>query len=225
MEPEVTMPVETVSVEPTPSPETETAPTPAEPTEPATPAAPELYELPDGRKVDAETLSKEWKDNFYPDYTRKSQTLAEIEKGKINNEPAPSKYADPTYQPSTYQEIIEAAKIEALKEIETRERTRIEEQRAIENTIAAQLTELKQVDPALNENALFLHATKYGFRDLKVAHQNMRDMSELAKKVQATTAQNIAKRADPVSVTPGGTGTRPDPSSFDSAIDYLRSLK
>src|SRR4029079_11164306 len=34
----------------------------------------ELYELPDGRKVDAQTLQKEWKTNFLPDYTKKSQT-------------------------------------------------------------------------------------------------------------------------------------------------------
>jgi len=42
----------------------------------------ELYDLPDGRKVDGKTLSKEWKENFYPDYTRKSQKLSEFEKAQ-----------------------------------------------------------------------------------------------------------------------------------------------
>jgi hypothetical protein len=36
----------------------------------------ELFELPDGRKVDGKTLSKEWKENFYPEFTRKSQQLS-----------------------------------------------------------------------------------------------------------------------------------------------------
>lgn len=40
----------------------------------------ELFELPDGRKVDALTLSKEWKENFYPEFTRRSQSLAEYRK-------------------------------------------------------------------------------------------------------------------------------------------------
>jgi hypothetical protein len=40
----------------------------------------ELFELPDGRKVDAATLSKEWKENFMPEFTKRSQTLAEIER-------------------------------------------------------------------------------------------------------------------------------------------------
>lgn len=39
-----------------------------------------LFELPDGRKVDALTLSKEWKENFYPEFTRRSQALADFRK-------------------------------------------------------------------------------------------------------------------------------------------------
>lgn len=40
----------------------------------------ELFELPDGRKVDALTLSKEWKEKFYPEFTRRSQALADFRK-------------------------------------------------------------------------------------------------------------------------------------------------
>ena len=40
----------------------------------------EVFELPDGRKVDAKTLSKEWKENFYPEFTRRSQKLSEFQK-------------------------------------------------------------------------------------------------------------------------------------------------
>ena len=45
----------------------------------STPETP-MYELPDGRKVTGEELSREWKDNFLPDYTKKSQELAKLNK-------------------------------------------------------------------------------------------------------------------------------------------------
>lgn len=214
------VPAEAPSVEPT-----QETPAPVEAAQPAEPVA-ELYELPDGRKVDAETLSKEWKQNFYPDYTRKSQELA-----KVKTEPLPTKetpqspFADPTYVPSSYEELLQVAEERALKAIEAKEQARIDAQTTLENAVAGQLDSIKKVDPTLNENALFLHATKYGFRDLSVAYQNMKDMSAIVKSVQQTTAANIAKRNDPVSVTPGATGQRPDPSQFANAREYLRSLK
>lgn len=218
--------IEVVTSESTP--ETPSEPTstetPAEPVEPAKTAEPELYELPDGRKVDAETLSKEWKENFYPDYTRKSQALAAKEQNLPETKPT-NPLADPKYVPQTYAELAQIIREGTLQEIEAKEQARIEQGQAVENEVANQLTEVKKLEPSLNENALFLHANKYGFRDLRVAHQNMKDMSELAKNVQQTTAKNIAKRNDPVSISPGATGARPDPSQFANARDYLRSLK
>jgi hypothetical protein len=186
----------------------------------------ELFELPDGRKVDAMTLTKEWKENFLPDYTRKSQELAKVSKGDIiNKEPEKSPYADPEYVPESYEELLRIAEERALAKIDEREKERLNQQIAIENEVASQLEEVKKIDPSLNENSLFLHATKYGFRDLKVAYQNMKDMNELVKNVQKTTATNIAKRIDPVSVTGTSGGSTPNPSDFQSATEYLRSLK
>jgi len=46
----------------------------------------------------------------------------------------------------------------------------------------------------------------------------------LVKNVQETTAKNIAKRQDPVSITPGAGVGRPDPRAFGSATDFLRSI-
>lgn len=183
----------------------------------------QLFELPDGRKVDAETLQSEWKNNFYPEYTRKSQELA-----ALKNQPKdeiPKVYEDPEYVPQTYAEIIQLAKEAALNEIRQTEEQRIEQQKAVENEVIEQLNAVKAIDPKVDENKLFLHANKYGFRDLKIAYENMKDMSLLAKNVQQTTAQNIAKRSDPVSVSPGAIGYKPDPSQFSTALDYLRSLK
>jgi hypothetical protein len=42
----------------------------------------ELFDLPDGRKVDKKTLTKEWKENFYPEFTRRSQKLKDYEKAE-----------------------------------------------------------------------------------------------------------------------------------------------
>lgn len=186
---------------------------------------PELFELPDGRKVDALTLSKEWKENFYPDYTRKSQALAAKEE-PITNQPAQNPLADPNYVPQTYEELANQIKQQTLDAIAQQQQETLNQQQAIEDAVSAQLTELKTAEPTLNENALFLHATKYGFRDLKLAHQNMKDMSNLAKNVQKTTADNIQKRNDPVSIQPNSSGGAvPDRTSFATATDFLRSLK
>lgn len=217
---EVTPSVETPSEQP----ETVT-PTVTETTEPVVPTEPELYELPDGRKVDADTLSKEWKENFYPDYTRKSQELAKVKTETLpNNEPAKNPLADPDYVPQTYEELAQQIEARMIEKQEARDREIVERRQEVENQVVNQLNTIKKTDPSLNENALFLHATKYGFRDLTVAYQNMKDMNQLAKTVQQTTAKNIAKRSDPVSISPGASGIQSDPSQFSTARDYLRSL-
>lgn len=201
----------------------------AETTEPAAPAEPEeeLFELPDGRKVDSETLAKEWKENFMPDYTKKSQELAKLKPSEITNDnkPTPKVYEDPEWQPETYAELIELAKNEVKWDLEASRIAEIEARQNLENQVLEQLDEIKKVDPSVNENALFLHANKYGFRDLRYAHQNMKDMSEVIKKTQKVTADNITKRKDPVSVTPGAIGNSSNPSNFGTAVDFLRSLK
>lgn len=211
-----------------------TPPAPSEPTEPVTPPVegdptptpvPELFELPDGRKVDAATLAHEFKNNFLPDYTRKSQALAQI--NKAGDPPLPTStdpLADPDWTPGSYAELLKVAQERAIQALEDKEQAKVAQQQEIENQVIAQLNEIKTTDPNLNETALFLHANKYGFRDLKQAHTNMQDMKVLAKTVQTTTAKNIAKRNDPVSMAPGATGSRPDPGHFSSARDYLKSL-
>lgn len=213
------------AAEPTPSPETPPVDPAANP-DPAPTAEPELFELPDGRKVDAETLAKEWKDNFAPEFTRKSQELAQLKNGTLPSNPTvKSPLADPNWTPQSYAELVDIAKQSMKEDLEAKEQARIEQQAAIENEVVSQLTEIKKSDPTLNENALFLHANKYGFRDLRVAHKNMQDMGQLAKNVQKTTVNNITKRNDPVSVVPGATGTAPNPANFSNAIEFLRSIK
>jgi hypothetical protein len=214
------IPVDAPSVETTteaPTEKTETVTT-------TEPTAPELYELPDGRKVDGVTVAQEYK-NLLSDYTRKSQELAQVKNGHEPLQKQTTETPTDEYVPQTYEELFQIAEQRALKAIEAKEQARLDERKQIEDTIASQLSELKTTDPSLNESALFTHATKYGFKDLKIAHQNMKDMNALAKNVQQTTVKNIQKRNDPVSAVPGATGQRPNPSGFSSAVEYFRSLK
>ena len=212
--------------------------TPVETKETVQPTEPTLYDLPDGRKVDASTLAREFKENFLPDYTRKSQTLAEIEKNKIK-EVVEDPYAKPDYVPKNYREVINIGKQEALQEFEAKEQAKVEEQQKIEKEnqqkiekIEADIVSLKSIDPKLNEEALFKHANdyreKYGieFPTLQAAYQHMKDIGILAKTVQQTTAKNIQKRNDPVSTANGkANGTQPNPKSFTNALQYLKAIK
>src|SRR3972149_7800719 len=115
-------PVEEPKVEP--SPEVPVAPveTPADPTPDSTPKVeePVLYDLPDGRKVDAETLARKFKENFLPEFTRKSQALAEIERKKDITSPQDDlpAWKKPDYVPKDYGEVIELAKAEAIREMQ-----------------------------------------------------------------------------------------------------------
>lgn len=211
--------------------------TPAEPKEaaqPAEPVEPQLYELPDGRKVDGTTLAKEWKENFLPEFTRKSQTLAEIEKAKNTkpNEPTENPYENPEYVPKNYNEIIQAAKQEAIQQLKAEREAEINNQKAFEEDISNQISELKKTDPSLNTDALFHHSNtyfaKYGvkFPDLKAAYTHMKDVAELTKTVQNATVKNIAKRNDPVSANQGkANGVAPQRGQFQNARDFYQAIK
>lgn len=198
---------------------------PAVPTETeSASAAPELYELPDGRKVDGATVASEYK-NLLSDYTRKSQALAAKDSAPLQDPKPANPLADPNYVPQTYDEL--AAQIEArtLNTLQAKEQARIDSAKALETTVATELSEVKAIDPTVNENLLFAHATKYKFTDLKTAHQNMKDMNEAMKKVQQTTVANVQKRNDPVSVSHGASGAKLNPAQYGSAVEYLRALK
>lgn len=223
--PEETNPEETTEVEAeetTPEGEETPAETPAE----TTPAVePELFELPDGRKVDAATLSTLWKEEFYPDYTKKSQDLAVYRQQQTPAETPTDPLKDPNYIPPTYEELAVQIEQRILGGMQERQQKEAEARQAIEDTAIAQLAEVKAGDPNVNEGALFQHAMKYGFQDLRVAHSNMKDMFGAIKKAQTVTKQNVEARVDPVSTKPGATGGSLDPDSFASSVDYLRALK
>lgn len=221
------VPAESIApVVPAPAAQEPVAPT--EPVVPATPAEPELYELPDGRKVDGATLSREWKENFLPEFTRKSQELAQAKGPKPDIIPqAPiDPLKDPTYAPKNYAELSSIIEERAVRAIEAREQKAVQERQNIENAVTEQLNAVKAIDKNVDENRLFMHATKYQFKDLRLAHQNMRDMAQAIKDTKQATAKDVLKRQDPVSIIPGASGgNKPDPSTFETARDYLKSLQ
>jgi len=226
--------------EETPAPEAKPEETPKEETPAEVPVVEAtLYDLPDGRKVDAETLQKEWKENFLPEFTRKSQELAALKggdgKGDITKVPdgeAKDKWKDPNYVPESYAEIVELATQEALRKIEQQKEAEVKRIQEIQTAVEGQITEVKKMDPAVDENALFLHANKYGFTDLKAAFLNMKDMKNIVVETEQRTAKNIkAREADPVSDAASGSvvtdeGYDPNEASqYSNAVEYLARVK
>ncbi len=192
---------------------------------PAVDPEPQLYELPDGRKVDAETLSREWKENFLPDYTKKSQTLAEIKRAEASDPNVPE-WKKEGYTPKSYAELIELGKQEALKEITTAAAAEEAKRIEISELVDSQVAILKAKDPKLDENALFAHANKYGFRDLSLAYQNMSEMKTVARVTEERVVKGNAKKVDPIATGTGsGSGGSIRYPQATSATEFLARLK
>ncbi len=209
---------------------TDTTATTENKTEVAPAAEEKMYDLPDGRKVTAAELHDLHVNKLLPDYTRKSQKLAEYERPadkNINNEP---EWKKPDYVPKTYGEIVEIAKQAALADIARASQEDQERVTAITKQVDDTIATLKKSDPKLDENALFQHANKFGFNDLAAAHQNMTEMRKIALDTEQRVLKNIkARDADPVGSGAAGTaaaeGYDPEAASqFSGAVDFYRRL-
>lgn len=214
----------------------ETAPAPSEPetvpeVQPEAPVTPEptLYDLPDGRKVPAEVVKSEY-ENLLKDYTQKSQKLAEIERAKQVTKPDVPVWKQPDYVPNSYDELIERGAELALQRLQESRQAEEARSREIASRVDAEIAELRKADPKLDENALFAHATKWGFQDLKMAHSNMNALKQASLEAEQRTLKNIKARGDtPVAGTPGivvNDGAA-DPfigQRYGSALEYFRSL-
>jgi hypothetical protein len=207
----------------------ETTETKKEETNKETPTDDNLVELPDGRKLPPKEAEKEYR-TLYSEFTRKSQKLATYEKdpSKITNNETEKKGE---WIPETWEEVLEKSKQALREDLEKEQKLEKEQREQNEKNVLAQLAEIKKENPTLNETQLFNHALKYNFRDLKVAHANMKDMLSSIKKASETTAQNITKRnAEQINTGVNG-GDIPDGDVYDpsvrnmSMLDYLRSMK
>lgn len=190
-----------------------------------------LYELPDGRKVTADVLQKEWKENFLPEFTRKSQKLADIEKVTTPQDPNQPEWKRDGYVPKSYGELVELGAQQALAAIEERQRAEAAQRQEVAKAVDGQLAALKTKDPKLDEGALFAHAQKYGFRDLGAAYANLQDMKNIELTTEQRVLKNAGKRIDPISgggSQPSAPGTAVDYSGlsqFGGAADFLSRIK
>lgn len=224
---------ETPVAEVTPAVEESTEVTPEPVTEPATSES-QMFETPDGRQVDATTLAREWKENFYPEFTRKSQELAALKTPQTppitNEEPD---WKNPDFSPKTWAEAIEIAKGEAIKEILQGANAAEQERNAILTQVDSQISEIKATDPKLDEDSLFEHATKYGFTDLKAAHSNLQALKAVELATEQRVLKNLGVRAkDPISINPSVPSApakieidRVKATGFRSALEYLEAIK
>lgn len=210
----------------------EVAPSPEAPAT-DTPADPQLFKLPDGREVDAAGLQREY-ENLLPEFTRRSQRLAELERGTqkpINTEePA---WKSPDYSPASWAEAIEIAKGEAIAELTRNAESAQAEEATVRNEVETQLASIKVADPKVDENALFDHAVKYGFNDLKAAHSNFKAMRDIAVTTEQRVLKNLQDRAaDPIATNPTPAPVAPSsqlaPANlghYRGALDFLEALK
>jgi len=210
----------------TPSPDPEAPVTPETPVV-ETPTA-QLYDLPDGRKVTAEEVKREY-ENLLKDYTQKSQKLAAIENINKPTEDIP-RWKQPDYVPQSYAEVIEIAKQQAIDEVRHQAEAEANRTKEVSTLVDQQIAELKTKDQSLDENALFLHANKYGFRDLKSAHENMQAIKQAELSAEQRTLKNLKARGiDPVSIS--ATPVESDAIDYaqiagrtESALDFVRRI-
>jgi len=204
-----------------------------------TPKSDNLMELPDGRKVTPEEFQKQWKEHFYPEFTRKSQELAELKRGNppktpdVNNpEKKLPSWKDPNYEPQTYAEIIEIATKEAEERMSQKQEAEAKARMELETRVTQDLSEIKKIDPNLDESKLFAHANKYGFSDLKSAYANYADVQNMLRVTEEKVLTNLKKRDVPVS---GNNNPKPvvvndeidrvSMGNFSSATEYFNSIK
>jgi hypothetical protein len=194
-----------------------------------------LYELPDGRKVNADALQKEWKENFLPDYTRKSQELAKI-RGAIEPEqvkPAQNPWEDPNWNPQSWQEVMDAT--QARMEAEAKAKADAAQQQTdyIKSVTDKMEEAVKALDPNVDLNAVYAHANKFKIPDLVAAYSNLQELKNVAKTTEERVLKNLKGReADPISTGNGEPGegglSYQDVSSLDMATaaqDALRRIK
>ncbi len=203
--------------------------------DPQVTSEPEFFTLPDGRKLTGKEFEKEYKENFLPEFTRKSQELADLKRNGEITKPIEDipEWQKPDYIPESYADVIKIAKEEALKELKLGNAKQEEHIKNVQTQVETEISELKKIDPTLDENALFAHATKYNFQDLKTAHSNMSDFKKSMLDTEERVLSNIKTRettkvAVPA-VTISGTNLNDfDPtvsSRFSTSSEYLDFLK
>lgn len=159
------------------------------------------FELPDGRKVDAKGLEEEY-NKLLPEFTRRSQRLAALEKIKETpKETEKATWEDPNWQPKTWQEVRQAAREETLRELQPllseveQRKLQADVYTQAQQIVDTELAALKAKDSKLNEAELFKHANK-GFNSLTAAYNDLQDRKGLEKAVEQRVLKNMKSRGE-----------------------------
>lgn len=187
--------------------------TPATEQPPTTPVEVPQYELPDGTKADAETLARAWKENFMPEFTRKSQELAAL-KSKIStpkeepSTPTTNPLDNPEWQPGNYNELSQAIEQKVWNQILESASAEDRQRSERDAYIQREIDEIKTVDKDVDVNRVMAHAAKYAFSSLIPAYQNMRAIEDASRLAEERVLKNIQARSN----TPVGTPTAGSPA-------------
>lgn len=210
----------------TPSEEPKVDP-PAEVTPEVTPAVPatELFKMPDGRELTGAQVKEEY-EKLLPEFTIKSQKLADIERAKNDADNVPE-WEREGYVPKSYAEIIKIAKQQAVEDIAKVAEAEEAERARVTALVESQVSGLKIKDPKLDESALFAHANKYGFRDLNLAYENMQEMRKVALTTEERVLAGQKKKIDPIAGNggAGGGGSAPRYAPASTANEFLARIK
>ncbi|MBI4151612.1 hypothetical protein HY496_01465 [Candidatus Woesearchaeota archaeon] len=206
---------------------------------------PQTYELPDGRQVSAEELAREWKENFLPDYTRKSQELSNLKKTPDGGQPPvqnQNPWTDPNYVPKTWEEIF--AEVEKRLDTKTQAQREQElvaqkEKEELNKQIDASILKIKETDKTLNEDDMFRYAAEEAkkgvqYSTVEALYGNYKQIEQARLQGQRDALKNIQNRQGAgTGVGSGGPpGSQPvdlnvlrkSPSIADAVQDHLRRL-
>lgn len=188
------------------------------------------YELPDGTKADAETLSKAWKENFMPDYTRKAQELAAL-KAKIStpkeepSAPTTNPLDNPEWQPGDYNELSKAIEQKVWNQIlesaSAEDRQREERDAYVER----EKQEVLALDKNADLNAVMAHAAKFSFSSLIPAYQNMKASQDAARIAVEQALKHIQARSNtPVGAPTAGSPAMTFPPDVKTGLEKARYI-
>ena len=187
---------------------------------PATPVTPDngtdvqpdevvtLVELPDGRKVTPQVAVEEYK-RLQGEFTKKTQELAEL---KRDQAPQAKPWQDPSYQPQTWEEVMQIATEEAVNRIRSEDAERTERERAANDALETEIRAIKSVDSSLDSDAVLNFSNKrmetLGIRypSFSAAYSDYKFMQKQEKLTEKRVIEQKKQReADPVSAgSPNG---------------------
>jgi hypothetical protein len=179
-------------------------------------------------------------DDLLPDYTRKSQRLAEIDKAKeskgsgLKGEPEVP-YLKPDWEPKNLKELREAiiwakdtGRTEALKTLEDREARAAQVKAEIDGFFA----EVKKTDPDFDDAAFSAFVLKHtkgkedvGLADLRMLHSVYHELPEAERLGEENARKNREERTEKVNTGEGGGGAKqPDFSDLRAKGGDFRDI-